>query len=365
MSCYIETYDSFNFCHEDNEKKSCFQCGSLQTKKKGFTSSILKTERGPVKRKLQRYYCHSCGISFTSKGYRVRARHSFIQQQKAVLDFVFTKSSLREVSYRYDVSHQTILNWMMKLGDAMETQQIPPRASWSGYICFDGKETKVKGQKRILLFSSDAYNGYPFQYFIALKEDTLATEVFLKRIQKEYPVSIKGITSDFGRGKCFIKPVQTFFPEVPHQICLVHYLRYVWLFIPRTRRSVFFWRNKVLKDIIKRTVQAPNRASSLHWLGVLQHFEPFFRASYHKRFLRSINRNYDLLTAYYDQADLPKTTNISENFNRQLERKLKNLDGFKSDKSLHIFIKLWLACYRLNHMNINRKVWRKYLWNCS
>ncbi len=97
MSCVIERYPELSSCHEDNEKKRCPECLSLHCKKKGFLYKNLRTLRGSVKHKLQRYYCHSCGISFTSQGYQKRSPHSKTQEQKAVLDYVSTTSTLREV----------------------------------------------------------------------------------------------------------------------------------------------------------------------------------------------------------------------------------------------------------------------------
>ena len=362
MSCVIERYPELSSCHEDNEKKRCPECLSLHCKKKGFLYKNLRTLRGSVKHKLQRYYCHSCGISFTSQGYQKRSPHSKTQEQKAVLDYVSTTSTLREVSYRFNVSHQTILNWMMKhreigLGDG---HSLPK--TWSGYISFDGKETTVKGKKRTLLFALDSYSGYPFEYQVSLRENTEATQNLLDKVKTSYPVAIEGITTDFGRGKCFVKPIEEAFPGVPHQICLVHYLRYVNLFVPRTKRSAFYWRNAVLKGLIRRTVYAGNNTESNYWLAQFLHFAPFFRASYHKRYLNSLKKNHALLTAYYQDEDLPKTTNVSENFNRQLERKLKTMDGFKSDESIVAFINIWVTCYRMKKLNINRNLWAKYLW---
>lgn len=366
MSCGTISYDELSLCHAENEKKRCPHCGGLRTKRKGFSSSIIRTNRGSITRRLQRYYCFECKTSFSSSPASVsghRSRHSLPHRQKAVLEYVYSKSSSREVGRRYDVSHQTVLNWTYRFGKQINEDRIPGPTQWSGYICFDGQESKVKGHKRVLLLAVDAYNSYPFVYRSGLAENRLLTEAFLEKVAGTYPVSIRGITSDFGRGKCFVVPVSELLPQVLHQICLVHYQRYVWQFIPRTRRSKFFWRNAVLKELIRRTIKAEDRDTSLYWLNTLLHFERFFRATYHRRFLRSIRKNYALLTAHYDDPELPKTTNVAENLNRQLKRKLKNLDGFKADETREIFIKLWLACYRLNNMKINPKLWSDYLWN--
>jgi len=363
MNSVPTSYHELSFCHEKNEKKRCPQCGGFQTKRKGFTPSLSQTSRGPVPRKLQRYYCHSCHISFTSQGYGKRLRHPVPYQQEAVLDFVASKSSSREVAYRFGVTHCTILQWTQTLSAQMDTQTIPSPEDWSGYICFDGQESTVMGKKRVILIATDTYTRFPFLYQSGIAEDHKLTLNFLSQVADRYPVEITGITSDFGRGKCFVMPVATLFPEALHQICLVHYQRYLWQKIPRTRRSKFFWRNTVLKELIKRILKADTREDSQYWLDVLLHFEPFFRAKYHRRFLRSVRRNYARLTAYYDDDQLPTTNNVSENCNRQLKRKLKNLDGFKSDQAREYFIKLWFACYQLKRLKIDRKQWRFYLWN--
>jgi len=102
-------------------------------------------------------------------------------------------------------------------------------------------------------------------------------------------------------------------------------------------------RNQLLKSLIKKIIMASNREESIYWLNKFNHFEPYFRASYHKRFIRSINRNYSKLTMYYEYDYLNTNTNIIENSIRQLERKLKNLDGFKSEKTLEHFLRIWFS----------------------
>jgi len=56
---------------------------------------------------------------------------------------------------------------------------------------------------------------------------------FFHKVKESCPDEIKGIISDFGRGKSFVGVVRDEFPDIPHQICLVHFMRYVWLFLPR------------------------------------------------------------------------------------------------------------------------------------
>ncbi len=345
-----KSYDTICSCHEYKEKKRCSNCSSLNTKKNGFIYSEVLTVRGKVKRKTQRFLCNDCGISFTHFGCKIRKRTSDALKKQAVLDFVLTKNSLREVGSRYRISQTSVLNWLSVISD--ETHSFSIDASQcSGVIQIDGKEIKVCGKKKSILLSIDAKTKQPLSYKISEGENKQTAEIFLKSLREEYPVKICGIISDFGRGKCFLGVVNNVFPQVAHQICLVHFERYVWMFIPRTKRSRFYLRNSLLKSMIKNVIKASSREESMYWLDKINHFKPFFRASYHNRFIRSINKNYEYLTKYYDYDFLETNTNVIENMIRQLNRKLKNLDGFKSEKNLADFMNIWFSGYHEKFKN--------------
>ena len=68
---------------------------------------------------------------------------------------------------------------------------------------------------------------------------------------------------------------------------------------------------------------------------------PFFRSSYHKRFVRSLLNNYNQLTHDFEVSYLTNNTNIIENINRQINRKLKNMDEFKNYDNANNFFKLF------------------------
>jgi transposase-like protein len=334
-------------CHEHNEKKRCPKCGSLETKKIGFINSRILTARGYVKRKTQRFFCKECFTSFTDQGYNIRKKVSDDLKRKSVLEYVTTKGSMSDIGKRYGISKMSILNWLEPIAKEFpELEKIKRREGWSGYIQIDGKELKLRKQKRTILIATDSKNGLPITYEIYNGENKEAAKAFLLRIKEIYPVPIAGITSDFGRGKCFIGIVEEIFPEAKHQVCLVHYDRYVWLFLPRTKRSRYYWRNRILKMMIKNILRASTKEESKFWLEEFKKRIPFFKAEYHRRFIKSIVRNYSFLTAHYDDKDLVKYTNIAENINRQLERKLKNTDGFKTEANLSSFLKIWFNFYK-------------------
>lgn len=342
----IKNNDELSSCHEDNEKKRCPRCGGLNTKRNGYRHSRVVSKRGLVIREARRFICLDCKISFTDAGFNVRKKVSDFLKREVVAKYVTTKASLREIGKLYGVSKTSILNWLPEESLKYPSlEQSSTGIDWSGYIQIDGKEIKIKKRKRVILTATDSINGRPICYGVYDREDSEHSRKFLEKTRDIYPKSVIGITSDFGRGKCFVGVIEEVFPQALHQICLVHYDRYVWLFLPRTRRSRYFWRNQVLKWFIRKILKATTREESLRWLEEFQTRKSFFKADYQRRFVRSVIKNYWNLTAHFDDPKLVKYSNVAENLNRQLERKLKNLDGFKREDSLFAFLRIWFSFY--------------------
>ena len=121
------------------------------------------------------------------------------------------------------------------------------------------------------------------------------------------------------------------------------------MFIPKTKRSEYFIRNYVLKDLIRKTIKSSTQEESKYWLCKINHFRPYFKSNCHRRFIKSINKNYEHLTRFFNYDCLDKNTNLVENLIRQFNRKIKNMDGFKSENNLNNFIKLWFNFYHEKH----------------
>jgi transposase-like protein len=339
--------EELSSCHEHNEKKRCPECGSLHTKKKGFYTAVIRTCRGSVERNLQRFICSDCHHSFHDRASRTCISDDL--KFKAVSDYTLTKNSLQEVAERHAVSKSSILNWMHQIASQIpDGQSLPVIEHPSGTIMIDGKELKIGREKYSLLVAFDDGRGLPIHYELYEDENTESTWHFLREVKKRYPIPVRGVVSDFGKGKCFMKPVRTLFPYVPHQVCLVHFWRYVTLFIPKSKKSRYAEQNMLLKQRIWNIIHAPNREESLYWLNRMQQEREEFQASYHKWFIQSVIFNYEHLTQHYDHSFLRKNNNPLENLNKQLNRKLKNLDNFKSEISAKAFLKLWFLNYFIN-----------------
>lgn len=347
-----KVWTKLSSCHEHNKKKRCPQCGSLHTKKKGFYQSVIRTCRGAVTRKLQRFCCLNCNLSFNDKGYNQRVSISEDLKFKAVGDYSMTKNSLSEVAERYDVCKSSILKWMIEIADRIPDENVlPDIPNPSGNVMIDGKEIKVGKEKYMLLVALDDGCGLPVHYGLYEDENVECTWHFLREVKKKYPIPLLGMVSDFGKGKCFMKAVKTIFPYVPHQVCLVHFWRYVNLFIPRSRNSQYAEQNLLLKKLIWNVISAPSKQDSLYWLECIKTNQDAFKSRKHKWFIKSVIFNYKHLTEHFDHPFLKKNNNPVENLNKQLNRKLKNLDNFKSEISAKAFLKLWFLNYFLNKVD--------------
>jgi transposase-like protein len=283
----------------------------------------------------------NCLKSFIAHSPDTRKRFTADFKARVINDYITNKNSLSELGKRYAVHPSSINRWIMEYVKNPVSQGIAAVTDFSGFICIDGKVLKVSGEKRVLLWACDAKTKRLLCYVYADKENIESSKLLLSLLKNMFPEQVHGITSDLGRGRCFISPIKEYFPQAVHQICLVHFQRYLNLRMPRSCRSKYFWRNMIFRKVVKAIIKATTKNDARVLLTRLLSLRNCFPATYHKRFIGSIERNFDLLTAYMENPELPSTSNIIEAWNRKLNRKLKNMDGFKSELSCKSFLKLW------------------------
>jgi len=92
---------------------------------------------------------------------------------------------------------------------------------------------------------------------------------------------------------------------------VVHYYRYVKRTIPAEKKSRWYHQNRLLRNII-----------------------------------RSLERHFQLLSAHFHHPILVRNNNVTEHLIKQLNRKIKQSDGFKTRDNAENFLKLWFIHYR-------------------
>ena len=171
------------------------------------------------------------------------------------------------------------------------------------------------------------------------------TERFLIQVRQQMG-PLRGIVSDFGKGRVWIKLVAEVFPDVPHQACLVHFDRYVDQTLPKSKRSPQYHANQILRQLIKDLLFATTFNDAEEIFTRLIQGQHYFPHPAQRTVLKSLGKHFDLLTAHFHTPDLETTNNVTENIIKQLDRKLFLLNDFASAQAAMNFIKLWVMRYR-------------------
>jgi len=251
----------------------------------------------------------------------------------------------------------TILNWVNNLGKKAKSpihiaNELQPQ--WGGILGIDGKPLKISGQERTVLIAVDITTHDPFYFLLAEAEDIENTKTFLLIIKEVFKYPIKAIVSDFGKGKVFIDLIEKIFPGIPHQVCAVHFSRYVDMRLPKSKKSQFYHENKLLRSLIKQILFSDKFADVDELFQEFLKIEHIFTKKYQKEIIKSLKKNYDLLTTHFLVEGLPRDTNIVENIIKQLNRKLMQTNGFGNESNVYNFLKLWFTCYRFHPFTCSR-----------
>lgn len=332
----------------------CEKCKSLNTKRKGKTQAAPLGLDGPMK-PLQRFFCKDCNTSFTleRKSARPRAKFGHDVVEEAVRRYVQGLASYRVVAAMLEhrlgrsVGRATLNSWVDELGERARTpleSSIELKPGWGGFLGIDGKVIRVAGKHHCLLIGVD----HPTQdivHALVLEAETgdgfaqLETEV---RLDAGYP--LKGVVSDLGAG--FAEAHRDHFGAVPFQACRIHFDRRLDQDIPKAKRSRAAPLHAELKERIRAVLYAPTHDEALRLLAALQADRARFKGIGRADSLESLVRNFDLYTAHHFTPGLPADNNVTENVVKQLNKKLRLMEGFSSLESAERYVRLLVGCYR-------------------
>jgi transposase-like protein len=329
-------------------KKRCLLCQSTNIKKKGFVSSNPRSRRGEVNRNKQRYFCHNCKKTFTQNHWSKHKRHTSEFIKEAVRMYVESKSSSREVANAMKVDQSTVVRWVNELGElSLNPQQANKllQPKWKGILGLDGKFLHVNGKKMACLLAADLSTLDITYWEIASSEDEAGCRQFLINLREEiYP--LRGIVTDLGRGKVWLKLIAEIFPEIPHQACIVHFDRYISQILPKSKLNKHYQENLLLHQLISNLLYASTFNDAEEIFSRLQRAKSYFKADYQRTAIKSLCKHFDLLTAHFHYSDLERTNNVTENIIKQLDRKVFLLSDFESAQAAINFVKLWVCSYR-------------------
>ena len=128
--------------------------------------------------------------------------------------------------------------------------------------------------------------------------------------------------------------------------------------IPKSKKSIYYKENYILRNTIKNILFATNFNDAEEISQRLLLSRHLFKAPYHKKIIKSLEKHLDLLTAHFHNPFLIRDNNVTENLIKQLNRKLKQSGGFKSVHNAYNFLKLWFIYYRFKPFTNSKEFFR-------
>jgi len=226
-----------------------------------------------------------------------------------------------------NVSKSTVSNLMHELSD-LNLMIIKSIDKWSGKIGIDEKYFKINGIPHYVISIVDFITGIPL-YMNVYKDVTAEsfTECFL--MFKHFYGIPRLIVSD---GSKSLKAArEKVFPKVHYQLCKFHKLRNLFKLITKTYKSKR--KQCKLKNLAKKTFQCKSVSS---------------RKKSFKRLKGKVSENVSLyidnnILAFWRQLSKNYTSNVSERFNRKIEKVLSGRYGITSiDTARRLIYSLWL-----------------------
>jgi transposase-like protein len=275
----------------------------------------------------------------------------------AVKRVVEDLGSYHRVATRIGVSAPTVLEWVNAFGSHAKSpieiaQELNPE--WSGILGIDGKPVNIGDREYTVLIAVDVETFDPFYFALAEAENYHEAKRFLMIVKEVFRYPVRAVVSDLGKGRLFTQLVQEIFPSVPHQVCVLHFSRYADMRLPKSKKSKYFKQNEYLRSFIQSILFAKSFNDAEELLTRFSEIEPRFQASCQKAIVKSLRRNFHLLTTHFFYPDLPRDNNIVEHIVGEMEQKLRFMKRFKNNQNAYLFLKLWFTAFRFRPFQNSR-----------
>jgi transposase-like protein len=173
--------------------------------------------------------------------------------------------------------------------------------------------------------------------------DCFARLITEARLDAGYPLN--GVVADLGPG--FAQAHHDHFGAVPFQACRVHFDRRLDSNIPKAK-----WSKKAplyveLKDRVRAVLFADTYEQANSLVGELVAERKRFKHTGNVDVIHALRRHFHLYMAHHFTPGLPADNNVTENVIKQLNKKLRLMEGFESMESAERYVRLLVGCYRL------------------
>ena len=241
-----------------------------------------------------------------------------------------------------------IYRMVNKLGEGCKdsvqfADELQPK--WSGFLGCDGKVIKIHGEEWVLLSVVDLGTQDIVDSTLAKGEDYISIDLFLRRVRDSIGYAPREGVVDVDRA--WMEAWRDVFPDVPLQLCVVHFERIVDREMPKRKRTQ---KQEKLKDMVRQVIYANDEASARQVLNEILELKRkrYFAGKKSLSIIRSLNRNFAMLTTHFHVPGSFRDNNITESVNGKIQMRLYLIRGYKKVKSARNSLKLIALHYRFN-----------------
>lgn len=261
-----------------------------------------------------------------------------VKRRRSAEKWILDRSTLRRIGDRTDKSHVT--HW--KLSQRYAQHVLSPlehfknhREDATGILLMDGKWMRIRGESFCIHIAYDTGIGV-VDYWIDCSENKQAYGYILRRL-RDTGYELRVAVSD-GHSSL----VSLFEEEnILHQRCLFHLLQDIQEILKI--HGELFGGNHILYSRLKYILKSKTIEKLVERLEVFreksQHVFHSFKQQHATKWFWNILHDATVHLSF-EAGEIPRTSNLLENLNGQIEARLKTFRGVKSEKSLHNLLKI-------------------------
>lgn len=350
----------------------CVYCESLRTVKNGCRVITVMSFGRRTKHRVSRYRCEECGRYFSlrrEKGQRYSLGFKLEMARMHVEERMSYRVMAKRIKEKFGkpVSPRVLCDMVNEVaahakGSLAMREEYHPQ--WEGYLLVDDKYLSMRGRRLMSLVAADS-TGDPLHSEVLAQPEQGEFTDFLRFIVDRLQYPLLGLTTDFDER--FGRALETLnLGHILHQRCLWHGMQTVRRMLNHLVLRQRYWQLKMRLDREQRRAEDRDIYADRTVLERLTAELAAIEPEYHRQcdlleslkailyasdpkesrerfvaFRKSYQRQYPYVTAWLvenlelmlvHQRDvrIPKTNNLAENLNKQLERRFKTIEAFQS-----------------------------------
>jgi len=362
-------------------------------KRNGHRTIIERGERKERIRKVQRFCCCDCHGSFVARRYPgSRISHELCEEivrrhveggesYRSIARWIKRESgrkpsagSLQRVVE--EVASRCKTAWEM-------SRELHPR--WDGVVLVDEKMCPVRGKGQWFYLAVDTTGDIMHCRAVPELSSTEAAK-FLEEV-RALGVHLKAVVSDLD--PALTRAVAVVYAEIPHQYCIKHALSAIGIligYVERNARRGWNTHSEISQEVgeqptddvegevsrhrallgvqvqrsagaagegsiaalyetCRRILSAQTEREARILYDALQN-DPSYPRLQHRKAVRFLRRRWNQLMMHHHVPGLPRTTNLVENVNKQLQRRYKTIEAFQYRSTAIHYTNLLVAFLR-------------------